>query len=188
MRVRESGMPEESYWETFFNPKVILSKLELNQEIVDAAELGSGYGTFSIEAAGIIKGILHAIEMEPLMIERLSEKIQNLKIDNILIHKIDFMNEGTRLENESMDYVMLFNILHTKEPVKLLKEAYRILKKGGKAGVIHWNYSPETPRGPSLIIRPKPEQCLEWLTEVKFKTNGNIIPLPPYHYGILAVK
>ena len=44
------------------------------------------------------------------------------------------------LRNASVDYVFLFNILHGEKPEQLLKESYRILKLGGKVGIIHWNY------------------------------------------------
>jgi len=42
-----------------------------------------------------------------------------------------------------------------------LNGAYRILKIGGKAGLIHWNYDSTTPRGPSMDIRPKPIEMKE---------------------------
>lgn len=83
---------------------------------------------------------------------------------------------------------MLFNILHTEKPVELLNEAFRILKHGGKVGIIHWKYSNATPRGPSLEIRPKPEQCGKWLVEAGFKLHKTNIDLPPYHYGIVGLK
>ncbi len=44
---------------------------------------------------------------------------------------------------------MLFNILHAAESGALLAEARRVLKVGGKLGVMHWNYDPTTPRGPA---------------------------------------
>ncbi len=66
-------------------------------------------------------------------------------------------------KDNSVDYVMLFNILHAEDPVSLLKEAHRILKRDAKVGVIHWIYSDSTPRGPSLDIRPKPHQCIQWM-------------------------
>jgi len=74
--------------------------------------------------------------------------------NNITFVKRDFVADGTGLADQSVDYVMLFNILHHSEPLELLNEAYRILKVGGRAGMIHWNYNPETPRGPSMDIRP----------------------------------
>jgi ubiquinone/menaquinone biosynthesis C-methylase UbiE len=82
---------------------------------------------------------------------------------------------------------MLFNILHAEKPEELLKEAYRILKPEGKLGIIHWNYDPETPRGPPMTIRPKPEQCVKWATKVGFKFEHRH-DLKPYHYGLVFSK
>ena len=97
------------------------------------------------------------------------------------------MEEGTGLPDKSVDYVMLFNILHLEKPIALLDEAYRILKESGKLGIIHWNYDPKTPRGPSMDIRPKPEQCVKWSESVGFY--GPIqYDLKPYHYGIVLRK
>jgi ubiquinone/menaquinone biosynthesis C-methylase UbiE len=53
-----------------------------------------------------------------------------------------------------VDYAMLFNILHAEQPERLLREARRILAPHGLLGIIHWNYDPSTPRGPSMEIRP----------------------------------
>lgn len=54
----------------------------------------------------------------------------------------DFIYKRSGLENESLDYAMLFYILHAEKPEELLKEAYRILTPEGKLGVIHWNSDP----------------------------------------------
>jgi hypothetical protein len=69
-----------------------------------------------------------------------------------------------RLEG-SVNWVIIFNILHMEDRIILLCEAHRILRDGGTAAVIHWRYDVETPAGPPLGIRPKPEQCAgsaEW--------------------------
>jgi tRNA G37 N-methylase Trm5 len=188
MKIRESGMPEESYWESFFDTRFIFSQLQLNKSITDVVEFGSGYGTFSIPAAKIIKGNLHAFDIDPTMIKRLKEKAQREKIYNIKINKTDFAKVGTNLAESSIDYVMLFNILHAEETLTLLKETYRILKYNAKVGIIHWIYSDSTPRGPSLNIRPKPEQCKAWMKFAGFKIEKNNLSFPPYHYGILGIK
>ncbi len=188
MKIRDSGMPEEKYWETFFDVKNIFFRLQFNESIKNAVEFGSGYGTFTIPAARIIKGDLHAYDIEPEMISALKEKLRKEKITNVKAHRSDFVKDGTKLKDESVDYAMLFNILHAEEPVSLLKEACRILKPGGKAGIIHWIYSASTPRGPSLEIRPKPEQCIEWIISAGFETGGVVIQLPPYHYGLVGIK
>lgn len=64
----------------------------------------------------------------------------------------DFISDVSGLCDSSIDFVLLFNILHLEKPAQLLKEAYRILKKGGKVGIIYWNYDPTTPRGPLINL------------------------------------
>lgn len=188
MKIRESGMPDESYLESFFNIQDILLKLELNASINNVVEFGSGYGTFTLPAAKIINGNIYAYEIDDLMIKRLRERSKQQNISNIKILNQDFMEKGTELSDNSIGFVMLFNILHTENPLGLLKEAYRILNIGGKVGIIHWVYSETTPRGPSLAIRPKPEQCLQWMELSGFNLLKPIQFFPPYHYGILGIK
>ncbi|KAB2846172.1 MAG: class I SAM-dependent methyltransferase [Melioribacteraceae bacterium] len=188
MKVRDSGMPHEEMWNSFFDAPSILKKLGMNSGIKDAVEFGSGYGTFSIPASLLISGNLYAIDIEKEMIESLNEKIIEKNISNIKIIQRDFVAEGTGLKENSADYVMMFNILHEENTEKLLREAYRILKAKGKIGIIHWIHSAETPRGPSLDVRPTPEQCIKWLINSGLKTEKNIINLPPYHYGITGIK
>ena len=82
--------------------------------------------------------------------------------------------------------VMLFNILHAEARLEMLKEAARVLSADGQLAIIHWNYDPTTPRGPSMSIRPRASDCIAWAEFVGFRVvcNGPI-DLPPYHYGIL---
>ena len=187
MKIRESGMPEREIWEKFFDPANILATLGLNSQTVDVAEFGCGYGTFTIPAAKVIKGKIYALDLEPDMVRMTSEEAGRQGLDNVQTMLHDFMAEGSGLADGSVDYAMLFNILHLEDPKFLLKEAWRILKKEGKMGIIHWNYDPKTPRGPSMDIRPKPEQCIQWAESVGF-CNPVLHDLKPYHYGIVLEK
>lgn len=187
MKIRESGMPDEKQWEDFFEPEKILKIMKLNHNIINVAEFGCGYGTFTIPASKVIKGTLYALDIEQEMINRVIERANNDKLNNIQTILRDFIHEGSGLEDENVDYAMLFNILHAEKPEDLLKETYRILKPGGKLGVIHWNFDPETPRGPPMEIRSKPEQCIKWAVGIGFKfENGH--DLEPYHYGLVFSK
>ncbi|MCC4771317.1 methyltransferase domain-containing protein [Methanosarcina sp. DH2] len=187
MKVRESGMPNEKIWTEFFEPEKILCIMELNHNVADVVEFGCGYGTFTLPAAKIVKGTVYAIDVEEEMIKRVVERANEKKLNNIRTLLRDFVNEGSGFEDRSVDYAMFFNILHAEKPEELLKEAYRILKSGGKLGVIHWNYDPETPRGPPMTIRPRPEQCIKWAIEGGFKFEGRH-DLKPYHYGLVFSK
>jgi hypothetical protein len=70
----------------------------------------------------------------------------------------------------------------------LLKEVRRNLEEGGLLGIIHWIYDEDTPRGPPMDIRPRPEQCREWAVAAGFTPLGETIDLPPYHYGMVMQR
>jgi ubiquinone/menaquinone biosynthesis C-methylase UbiE len=189
VKIYDSGMPEEKIWDSFFNQPSILSKLQLTSVCKDAVEFGCGYGTFTIPAARIINGNMFAIDIEQEMLDSTQEAALQSRLTNIKFILRDFVKEGTGLPDNSVDYAMVFNILHYEQPVKLLDEAFRILRNGGIVGIIHWNYDPDTPRGPEMNIRPKPEQCKQWAEQAGFKMTADaIIDLPPYHYGMALKK
>ncbi len=187
MKIRESGMPDKDMWEGFFDPAKILTTLGLDSQINDVAEFGCGYGTFTVVAAKIIKGRIYALDLEPEMIRLTVEEAKKQGLTNVVTMQRDFMAAGSGLKDASVDYVMLFNILHLENPVALLSEARRILIKNGKLGIIHWNYDSATPRGPSMDIRPKPEDCIKWAESIGFSEPVRY-DLKPYHYGIVLIK
>jgi len=188
MKVRDSGMPEETKWNDFFDIDLILSELNIDSKIVDLVEIGSGYGTFTIPTAKLILGKLFAYDIEEEMIENLNQKIQNQQIDNIRLEKRDILAYTTGLPDNSIDYVMLFNILHHESPMEFVDEAYRILKSNGKIGIIHWRSDISTPRGPDLNIRPKPEQITTWFDKQRFQVEKLPFIIEPYHFGLIISK
>lgn len=131
---------------------------------------------------------MHAFDIDHEMIEATDTKARRLGLSNLKAVKRDFVAEGTGLLEGSTGYAMLFNVLHAEDAVSLLREAFRILRVQGVLGIIHWVHDAETPRGPDLSIRPRPEQCSAWGTQVGFVLEGSPIPLPPYHYGLVLRK
>jgi ubiquinone/menaquinone biosynthesis C-methylase UbiE len=188
MKTRESGMPEEDRWKSFFDPDLILRELGLDRNSQTVIDLGCGYGTFTLPAARRISGTVYALDIDPQMIDACKTKVEEAEIRNVICQQRDFVADGTGLPDHSADFVMLFNILHAEDPISLLREAYRILVPGGRVGVIHWNYDPTTPRGPSMAIRPRSEQCQAWLQSAGFHLVRPWIDLPPYHYGMVGQK
>ncbi len=189
MKTRESGMPDESMWSGFFSPAETLAKLGLTGSCGDVVDFGCGYGTFTIPAARIVRGTVHALDIEADMVEATRRKAAAAGLPNVCAERRDFVAVGTGLPDASVDHVMLFNILHCDQPEVLLREVWRNLSPGGRLGIMHWNYDPNTPRGPSMDIRPKPEQCRDWAMAVGFALAvPDKVDLPPYHYGWVMEK
>ena len=184
MKLRQSGMPEEEYWESLFDIPLILDRLGIGPEIGDAVEVGCGYGTFTLPVAKRISRVLRAIDIDRAMVDRAMGRAKVEGLRNVEFSIGDVMTAGLA-DAASQDAVLLFNILHGEQPQALLMEAARVLKPGGWAMVIHWNFDPTTPRGPSMDIRPKPAQIVEWaLGTGLLGLVGDVIDLPPWHYGI----
>src|SRR5665647_217520 len=179
-------MPKEALWNEFFDPNNALKLLGVNSSIVDIADFGCGYGTFTIPAARIISGVIYAFDIEPEMIEILQRKAKAASLSNVKVILRDFVSDGSGLSDASVNYVFLFNILHIEKPEVLLKESYRILKLGGKVGIVHWNYDPTTPRGPPMAVRPRPEQLTRCAESVGFIFQKRL-DLKPYHYGLVLL-
>ncbi len=188
MKVRDSGMPDKSMWDRFFDPARVLARLGMTPDTTSVVDLGCGYGTFAIPAARLIEGTVHGFDIEPEMIRVSSSKAEDAGLANVQLHLRDFVAEGTGLPDASVGYVMLFNILHAEDPERLLREAHRILAPGGIAAVMHWVGDRPTPRGPALDIRPSPADCRGWLAAAGFTVEGDVLDLPPYHFGLVGRK
>lgn len=189
MKVRDSGMPNEEMWQTFFEPDEIFNNLLLNDPEGIIVDFGSGYGTFLLPAAKYFrKSKIVGLDIEAQLNEDLRSRILELGYTNAEVITKDFVSQGTGIDSNSANIVFLFNILHAEDPVSLLREAHRILVPGGVAAIIHWNYDPLTPRGPTMDIRPKPESTLIWANSAGFKVPASVKPVAQYHYGFLAHK
>lgn len=173
MKIRDSGMPDESYWESLFDVPLILSQMGIDR-FHDVAELGCGYGTFTIPIAKTISGTLYTYDVDLDMLARTRERAGELRV---ICERRDVMESGFGVD---VDAVLLFNILHCEQPVRLLRHA---AEAGREVLVIHWRYG-ETPRGPSLDIRPQPAQIVEWGRKAGLEPLGDAIDLPPWHYGL----
>ena len=181
-------MPPQEYWDSFFDVEAILDALHLDSSRRDVVEFGCGYGTFTLPAAQRISGKVFALDLDPAMLEATRITGLDAGLDNIECHLRDFVAAGSGLAERSVDYAMLFNILHVDKPVSLLEEVRRNLEEGGLLGIVHWIYDQDTPRGPPMDVRPKPDQCRSWAVAAGFAPVGETIDLPPYHYGMVMQR
>jgi ubiquinone/menaquinone biosynthesis C-methylase UbiE len=186
MHLRESSMPPQECWESFFDADAIVARFELCGDI---AELGCGYGTFTLPLARRTRGTVYASDIDPLMVETARRRAAAAGLDNIQMEARDVMAGGFGVPDASLDGVMMFNILHGELPLQMLGEAKRVLKPGGTLAVIHWRSDIETPRGPTLAIRQPPARIIAWASQVGgFELRQPSFLLPPWHFGLEFVR
>jgi SAM-dependent methyltransferase len=182
MKLRDSGMPDEAFWETLFDVPLVLKRLGIDGRLGDVAEFGCGYGTFTLPIARTIAGTLHTSDIDPAMVARTTERAASLPAGKIVCQVRDVMEQDFSVTG--VDAALLFNILHCDEPVRLFHHAIAAVRPGGLVLVIHWRYG-QTPRGPDLAIRPRPEQIVAWAHETgRLQVDDGTIDLPPWHYGL----
>ncbi len=185
MKLRESGMPEEAYWETLFDIPLVLDRLEIDRRIGDLVEVGCGYGTFTLPVARRIAGKLTTFDIDPTMVDRTRSRSFDAGLKNVHVELRDVFAGGFGVPEGSQDACLLFNILHGEEPTRLLTEAARAVRAHGAVLVIHWRRDRPTPRGPSLDIRPGPEQIVAWAEQTGVLGAPSVVlDLPPWHYGL----
>lgn len=178
-------MPDEIYWETLFDVELILDRLGIDSAVNDVAELGCGYGTFTLPVARRICGAIHTFDIDASMVARTAQRAQAAALGNVKCQIWDVMERGFQVPQE-VDATLLFNILHCEQPERLLRHAVDVTEAGGRVLVIHWRHDSSTPRGPSLDIRPRPEQIAlmaQGLSDLELR--GEVIDLPPWHYGLV---
>lgn len=177
-------MPEETYWESLCDVGGALDRLNLGPAVGDVVELGCGYGTFTIPVAQKIRGTVFTFDIDPAMVERTRTRAAAAGVRNLKAEVRDVLGAGFGLPDASGDVCLLFNILHGAEPEPLLAEAARVVRPAGRVLVMHWRSDIETPRGPPLSIRPRPEQVARWAAAVGLVVDGASMDLPPWHFGL----
>jgi len=184
-------MPEEVYWQTFYDADCIVEKLECTKDAKQSiAEFGSGYGTFTFAVARRTSGVVYAFDIEPELVALVQRKAESAGLANVQAEVRDFVAHGTGIPSESIDHAMVYNLLHIEDPVRLLEEAHRILKPGGIVSIVHWKCDASTPRGPSMSIRPRPEQCRSWAEAAGFVfvRDQDLSECCAYHFGLLLMR
>lgn len=185
MKVRDSGMPDQVLWESFFEPTEILELLSL-PVTGDIVDFGCGYGTFTLTAASLTRATVYGIDIDPGMVRATARGAEEAGLQNVQVVERDFVSRGSGLPADSCSYAMLFNILHAQDALGLLRKAREVLRPGGLVAVMHWVSDPDTPRGPPVEIRPTPQMCQQWLQAAGFDLAGPVVQLPPYHYGLVG--
>lgn len=172
----------------FIDPIKILNQLEIKPESM-IADFGCGAGYFSIPLAQMAnKGKLYAFDILPQALESVQSKAKIAGLTNIIVQRVNLEKEnGSKLDNESMDWIILKDMLfQNKNKEVILKEVYRVLKTGGKVLIVEWNEK-ENAVGPSIDLRVSKEYLIKLIQAQKFSIEREIAA-GNFHYAFLAVK
>jgi len=126
-----SLMHDNPFLPYFRNPQRLLKAagLKPGQKVL---EVGCGPGFFTIPAAKIVgeEGFVYAVDVHPLAIERVKEKIERVKIKNITPILANASDTG--LPDRSIDLAFLFGLQYIAGGLgNVIAEIQRTLKDGG---------------------------------------------------------
>lgn len=153
------------------------------------ADLGSGgSGILTLAAARVVgdDGTIHAIDILDSALKALREKARLFDIRNLYIHKGNLENfSHMPLDDEHVDKVLLVNVMHqSKYPEKILKNALRLLRQGGKLLLINY-----TSKGASLYnTEPYTNSVCEKALDKMSCTLQKSLDLGDLYSGIIIEK
>ena len=172
------------------NVKLIVKKAHIGErmKVGDLGCGGSGYFVFPASRYVGKKGKIYAVDILKTALERINRRAKQESYTNIETIWSDLEVFGaTKIEAGSLDVVLLINTLHlSHKRIEILREAVRLLKKGGKLVIVEWS-NVAAPMGPpikervnkDLLIKNVPRLGL--LLEEEFE--GGF-----YHYGLIFTK
>ena len=131
MHFRMMSLVHETLYGLFRDPYKVLNAagLKPGQKVL---EVGCGPGFFTIPAAKIVgeKGSVDALDISPLAVERVQQKIEKEGVTNVKTILADAAQTG--LPDQSFDLIFLFGFAHSVGDMEnILTELHRLLKPAG---------------------------------------------------------
>jgi ubiquinone/menaquinone biosynthesis C-methylase UbiE len=168
----------------------IMEKAQI-KERMKVADLGCGTsGHFVFPAAKIVgdRGVVYAVDILKPSLESIAKRAKQEGITNIVTVWSDLeVYKGAKIETESLDVAMLINTLfHSQKRAEMIREAIRMIKKGGKLLVIEWEDT-SLPFGPPPEKRVKMGPLKTACEKLGLKTIEEF-SAGEYHYGMLFTK
>lgn len=159
-------------------------------EGASVADFGCGSGFYSIAAAQKVgsEGRVYAIDIQRDLLTRVVEEAAAEEIENLEVLWGDAEQpHGTGLSDGVVDRVIISNLLFQVEDIgAVCKEAYRVLKPGGRVLVIEWSDSfGGLGPAPEHVVS---EQSVRDALESAGFTITSDIEAGGHHYGVVAQK
>lgn len=174
---------------SFLNPTKTLRAAKV-REGERVADFGAGSGFFTRAAARLVgeKGLVWAVDVHQDMLPHIKKLALEEGLHNVeVVHGNVERSGGSHLPKENFDVVIISNMLFGVEHKDLVvKEAWRILRTGGRVLVIDWSDS-FNGMGPhkEMVVSADHAQTLFELGGFGFV---NEVPAGSHHWGFVAKK
>jgi len=173
----------------FLNPEEVIKEADLEAGLI-VADFGCGAGFYSIPAATAVgsSGRVYALDIQKEMLEMVRSKGREKDLFNIETIVADLERpDGSKLNDEIVDRVFIANILfQTDDKENLIREAFRILKKAGKAIVVERDRIAS--RSELLRERLISKEKVKELFESNGFISGKEFHAGVHHYGLIFRK
>jgi ubiquinone/menaquinone biosynthesis C-methylase UbiE len=171
----------------FLQPEEVIKQLNIRKNI-QVADFGCGAGYFTIPLAKVVEeGMVYAFDVMEQALESVRSRAKIQGLFNIETRRCNLENpSGSGLIINSIDLVVLANILFQSfKKLDIIKEAKRVLKKGGEMVIIDWQ--PDKPMGPpkDLIVSKETIKKMAQAEGLIFKKE---ITVDVYHWGMIFSK
>lgn len=181
---------EEIDLSDFLNPARTIRTAKIHDSM-KVADFGIGGGFFARAAARAVgsSGKVYAIDINRELLKRLKTFAIPEMLTNIEYVRGDLeLTHGSALPDASVDVVLIANLLFQVEAKdKVIEEAWRILRSGGRLILIDWQESFNNV-GPHKDHVFKREAALELATHGGGFEYMQEIPSGSFHYGLILKK
>lgn len=172
----------------FLDPEHLLASIPLGPDMT-VADFGCGNGYYSVAAAKIVgkKGQVFALDILEDALSQTATLAKLNGIPNLTTKQCDLEKLGAcDVPDTSCDFAIISSILHQLENKdNLLREAYRVLKTGGKLLIVEWQ--PTAAFGPDPKARLNAAQVKQMLEKFSFRPMAEL-PAGSFHYALLYQK
>ncbi len=174
---------------TFLDPAAVIADAGIATG-ESVADFGCAAGYFSLPAAAAVgnDGRVIAIDILPQALETVESKARLVGYHAVQTRRANLeRDEGSGLGAESMDWVILKNVLFMSDDRDaMLREAFRILRSGGHVLVVEWN-DVNQGIGPKTDDRIAYDAMRTLLEQAGFAFERDL-RAGDYHYGVIAKK
>lgn len=153
-------------------------------------DLGAGSGAYTFITAEVAPdGKVYAVEVQKDLVSTLKREALRKHLSNVEVVWGDVESSGgTKLKDESVDIVLICNVLFQAEDKNgVAHEAWRVLRRGGRVAVIEWADS-FGGLGPHFSQLVKGTDARRMFENERFVYEKPIFDAGAHHYGFITKK